>query len=598
MREKLALVLLFSLLFSFSCARQKPAESQATLIFTHATIINTAGGPNQTGMTVFITGDRITDIIKTGKVRPPKGAQVIDAAGKFVIPGLWDMHVHWYDARYLRLFIANGVTGVRQMWGFPMHHAWREEIAKGSLLGPRQVIASTPIDGPKPFYPGVISVGNENEARQAVRKVRESGADFIEVDGRLSREAYFAIADESRKLGIPFAGGVPYSIRAAEASEAGQKSLEYLRGIWLACSTQEEELMKESEYNLEGFSYRQPRTRSQLDADRKLQDRIFETYNAEKAAALFALFVKNGTWQCPTLTMERGMSYLDDRNFTNDRRLKYLPKNIKERWDPKNNSFVSSNTAEDWAMRKKVFAKKLELVKSMRRAGVKFIAGTDLANPYCFPGLSLHDELGLLVKAGLTPMEALQAATYNAAEFLGMKDSLGTVEAGKIADLVLLDADPLVDIANTRKIAAVVVGGKYLAKSSLDEMLAKIETLANQISIAETLLKAINEKGIQSAIEQYRDLRATLPDAYDFSERELNSLGYQLLQMKKIKEAIEVFKLNMEVYPQSYSVYDSLAEAYMSSGDKKLAIRNYEKSLELNPKNSNAAEELKKLKTK
>jgi tetratricopeptide (TPR) repeat protein len=179
-----------------------------------------------------------------------------------------------------------------------------------------------------------------------------------------------------------------------------------------------------------------------------------------------------------------------------------------------------------------------------------------------------------------------------------MKDSLGTVETGKIADLVLLEANPLEDIANTRKIAAVVVAGKYYSRSSLDEMLAKIEVLANQISIAETLLKTINGKGIQSAVEQYHNLKATQPDAYDFSEEELNSLGYQLLQMKKIKEATEVFKLNVEVYSQSYNVYDSLAEAYMVSGDKELAIKNYEKSLELNPKNSNAVKMLKKCKTK
>jgi len=159
------------------------------------------------------------------------------------------MHIHWYDADYLPLFVANGVTGVRQMWGFPFLFQWRKDITKWASSWSSQVIAGTPIDGPNPFYSGVISVGNENEARQAVRLIKESGADFIEIDGRLSREAYFAIADESGKLGIPFAGGVPYSIRAAEASEAGQKSIEYLGsvslGLLLDCSEKEEELRKE-----------------------------------------------------------------------------------------------------------------------------------------------------------------------------------------------------------------------------------------------------------------------------------------------------------------------------------------------------------------
>ena len=600
MRRKLVLLLLFSFLFSFSYARQKPAESQATLIFTHATIIDTAGGPNKTDMTVFITGDRITKIKKTGKVRPLRGAQVIDATDKFLIPGLWDMHSHWHYSEYLPLFIVNGVTGIRQMWGFPEQFQWREEIAKGLLLGPRQVIAGTPIDGPKPYYPGVISVGNENEARQAVRRVKESGADFVEVDLRLPREAYFAIADESRKLGISFAGGVPSSVRAVEASKAGQKSIEYLgdtsSGILLDCSTKEEELRKGREKAAEGFSLGQSRTPSQLEALRKKEEIILESYDAGKAAALFALFVENGTWQCPTLTLLRSRSYMDDKNFTDDARLKYMPKGIKEHWEPKNNPSISSLSAEDWAMRKKVFSKKLEIVGPMRRAGVKFIAGTDLGNPYCFPGFSLHDELGLLVKAGLTPMEALQAATYNAAEFLGMKDSLGTVEAGKIADLVLLEADPLEDIGNTRKIAAVVVNGKCYLKPALDKMLAKVEALANAPSIAEPMLKTIIEKDVQAAIQQYYELKASQPDAFDFSAEGLSSLADRLLQMKKLKEAVEVCRLNVKLHPQSSKAYDRLALAFLANGDKELAIKNYEKSLELNPLNTNATEMLKKLK--
>jgi tetratricopeptide (TPR) repeat protein len=606
MRKKSAVLLIIPLLFSISCARQKPAESQAALVFTHVTIVDTSGGPNQIDMTVFITGDRITAVEKTGKARAPRGAQVIDAAGKFLIPGLWDMHVHWYDTRYLPLFIANGVTGVRQMWGSPVHFQWRDEISKGLLLGPRQAIAGIPIDGAEAFYPGVIRVGNENEARQAVKRVKDSGADFVEVDGGLSREAYFAIADESRKLGIPFAGGVPRSIRAAEASEAGQKSIEYLGalgpGLYLDYSDNEDELRKRGQKSREGFSARQPRTREQLEDIREQQETVFETYDAGKAAALFALFVKNGTWQCPTLTVQKGLCYLDDQNFTNDLRLKYMPKfmhgiALKTLWDPKSNSFVSSNTAEDWAMSKKVFAKKLEIIGPMRRAGVKFIAGTDLANPYCFPGFSLHDELGLLVKGGLTPMEALQAATYNAAEFLGLKDALGTVEAGKIADLVLLEADPTADIGNTRKIAAVVVNGKYHSRSSLDEMLAKIETIAGLPSIAEPLLNTIAEKDVQSAIRQYHELKAAQPDAYDFSEEELNSLASALFRAKKLKEAIEILKFNVDMHPESFSAYDSLAEAYLNNGDQELAIKYFEKSLELNRFNWNAVETLKKLKT-
>ncbi len=365
-------------------------------------------------------------------------------------------------------------------------------------------------------------------------------------------------------------------------------------GILLACSSKEEELYKTRAKAFEGVSL-QPRTPSQLAAYRSYADKVLESYDDEKASALFALFARNSTWQCPTLTVLRSYRYLDDKNFTNDARLKYMPKERRESWELKNDPWVSPLTAEDWAVEKRVYQKELALVRAMRRAGVKLLAGTDSGNPYCFPGFSLHDELGLLAEAGLTPMDAMQAATYNAAEFLGMMDSFGTVETGKAADLVLLDADPIKDIANTQKIVALVLGGKYYPRSSLDEMLAKVEALASQVPIAEVMLKTILEKDISSAIQQYHELKATQPDVYDFREQQLYSLGYQLLNMNKIKEAIEIFKLNVKVYPQSSNVYDSLGEAYMLNGDRELAIKNYEKSLELDPKNTNAAEMLKKI---
>jgi len=526
---------------------------------------------------------------------------VIDATDKFLIPGLWDMHAHRGDIRQLPLFIANGITGVRIMWGYPTHFAWRDEISRGSLIGPRLIIASPIIDGPKPFWPGSISVSDEVEARQAVRQAKENGADFIKIYELLPREAFFAIADEAKKLEIPFAGHIPWSVSATEASDAGQKCIEHLGGavswgILLDCSDKEEELRKEGEKAFEDISMRGPLTPSQIETLRNFPKKVFTTYNIKKATTLFPQFAKNNTWFCPTLTVLRSIGYLNDENFTNDPRLKYMRRNTKENWDVKNNPLFSAWTEEEWAISRKIYQKELEVVGTMRRAGVGIIAGTDEPNPYCFPGFSLHDELGLLVQAGLTPMQALQAATYKAAEFLGMMDSLGTVEQGKIADLVLLEANPLEEIGNTRKIAAVVVGGRYYPKTSLDEMLTKVEASASLMSIAEPLFKTITEKDISSAITQYHELKATQLDAYDFTESELTSLGYRLLRAKKIKEAIEIFKLNVEIYPQSYNVYDSLAEAYLVNDDKEFAIKNYAKSLELNRFNWGAAETLKKLK--
>src|SRR4030095_4355756 len=168
---------------------------------------------------------------------------------------------------------------------------------------------------------------------------------------------------------------------------------------------------------------------------------MLETFNADKAAALFARFKRNQTWQCPTLTVLRSTASLDDTNFRSDSRLTYMPPALRKQWDPTNDFSVKDRTAEDFELARRVFKKQVELVSAMRRAGVEMLAGTDVLNPYCFPGFSLHDELALLVSAGLTPMEALQTATLNPARFLGTEKELGTVEKGKIADLVLLDAD-------------------------------------------------------------------------------------------------------------------------------------------------------------
>lgn len=457
-------------------------QNAKPLVFTHVTVIDAKGGPPQPDMTVVVVADRIGRVGKGGEVPVPADAQVIDATGKFLIPGLWDMHIHWYDKDYLPLFIANGVTGVRMMWGMPMHHQWRKDIESGKLLGPRMYIASPIVDGPKPFWQGSIAVANAAEGRAAVTKVKQQGADFVKVYSYLPRDAYFAIAEEAKKENIPFEGHVPITVTAEEASEAGQKSIEHLTGILQACSSREAELLKASQQDFaEALASGKPMA-SVRGGPRSTerQRTALETYDSRKADAVFAEFKKNGTWQCPTLTVLRSFVSITDPSFTNDPRLKFMPREIRSSWDPSRDVRLKNRSAEEIDVQKKVYAKNLEIVGAMKRAGVDIIAGTDTLNPYCFPGFSLHDELGLLVQSGLTPMEALQAATFNAARFMGRENELGTIEAGKLADLVLLDANPLDNIANTRKISAVVYGGRLFPKPALDDMLAKVETLASK----------------------------------------------------------------------------------------------------------------------
>lgn len=579
---------------SLLTGQTSPQPPQKVLALMHVTVIDVTNGSALSDHTVLVTGNRITAMGPAAKVSVPKNAQVIDAPGKFLIPGLWDMHVHWYDRDYYSLFLANGVTGIRMMWGLPSHHQLRKEIEAGQFLGPRMVIASAIIDGPTPYWPGSVSVRTPAEAREAVDREKQKGADFIKVYSLLPREPYFAIAAEAKKLGIPFAGHVPEAVSAEEASDAGQRTFEHLTGILATCSSQEKELLEAAQGDLADMlasgkpSFTGPRQRA-------LREALLSSYDPGKAAQLFARFKKNGTWQCPTLTVLRSSAYSDESSFRDDPRLKYMPASVRNSWAPGNSPGTPVRSPEDYAFSKRAFQKDVELVGAMSRAGVDIIAGTDVLNPFCFPGFSLPDELELYVKAGLSPLEALRTATANPARFLGRETDLGTVESGKLADLVLLDANPLDNINNVRKISAVVYDGNYYSRETLDAMLAKAQDLAGRKSIGSLLAGTIEAQGIGAAIQQYHELKKTQAGAYDFREAELNSLGYQLLQAKKVKEAIRILLLNAETYPQSGNVYDSLAEAYMINGEKELAIANYRKSVQLDPANKNAVEMLKKL---
>ena len=584
--------LIISLLVGSLMGQSHPHVPQASVVIRNVTVIDTINGAARPDMTVTIIGDRIAEIEESSNAAIPRVAHVLDGRGKFLIPGLWDMHVHPHGKEYLALFVANGVTGIRIMWGSPEDHEWRKEIEAGKLLGPRMVIASPIIDGPQPYWPGSVSVSSKSEAQDAVDTAKNEGADFVKVYQFLPQEEYFAIADESRKEGIPFEGHVPISVSAEDASRAGQKSFEHLVGILPSCSTEETEILRAQRADLrDGLASGQPKFWG--EHAKQFRESLLDTYSPEKAAQLFDLLKSNGTWQCPTLTLLHMFAYGDDPALLNDPRLKYIPFRMRANWDPAKVDGV--RTPEDFAYGKKEFQKDLEVVGAMQKAGVGILAGTDTENPYCFPGFSLHDELGLLVQAGLTPIQALQAATLNPARFLGPEQDFGTVETGKIADLVLLDANPLDDIGNTKRIAAVIYRGKVFDRAALDAMLENVATFAARKPIGDTLFQTIQQRGVEAAVAQYHKLKTTQPRAYDFSENELIVLGYRLIRMKKYTDAIAIFKLSVVTYPRSYNTYDSLADGYVANADNQLAIQNYRKALELNPKDMNAIEMLKKL---
>ena len=438
-------------------------KAQPGMALVHVSVIDVERGKVKRDYTVLIEGERIAKVGRN--VRLPPETQIIEATGKFVIPGLWDMHVHGTALpHFAELYIANGVTGVRDMFS-PMDRIESERKAiRSGKPGPRIVAAGRIVDGPKPYWPGSIAAKDADEGRKAVQTARQEGSDFIKVYSLLPRDAYFAIAQEAKRQGMAFAGHVPEKVSAAEASDSGQRSIEHLTGVLSGCSTAEQELLCPDE------------TIPRLQRMVSQVSRQLETYDEKKAQALFGKFKRNHTWQCPTLTVLHNIAFLDGGSLSNDSRLRYLPVEAVTYWNPKNDMRFTNAPASFWANMKQAERKSQELVKKMDKAGVEILAGTDVLNPYCFPGFSLHDELARLVEAGLSPLRALQAATLNPAKYLQREAELGSVEAGKLADLVVLEANPLEKIHNTTRIAATFANGVYYDRQALDRLLAEAES--------------------------------------------------------------------------------------------------------------------------
>jgi imidazolonepropionase-like amidohydrolase len=404
-------------LMALACVMQASAAWAQPLAVTHVTVIDVESGRASPEMTVVTDGPRISAVAAAVRARVPRGARIVDGHGKFLIPGLWDMHVHMFgvlpptaedpSARiyFLPAFLAYGITGVRSMFDDLGAIRRLREEAPGF-----EVISAGPVlDGDPPYFQGFIGCRSPEQARAAVQRVKREGGDFVKVYSLLSRDAFFAIADESAKMGLRFAGHLPNSVTAAEASDAGLWSMEHLMGV-------------------------------------------------PNDLAVFARFVKNGTWQTPTLVALRAPAFAGDPAFENDPRMSGLPEAIRQYW--KMQIADMAQWGKDAAERRSKFEDQLRTVAAMQRTGVKILAGSDTPNPYVFPGVGLHEELALLVKAGLTPAEALRAATLNAAEFVGRLERSGSIAVGKDADMVLLDGDPLADITNTRRISAVILKGK------------------------------------------------------------------------------------------------------------------------------------------
>ncbi|MEU5704046.1 amidohydrolase family protein [Streptomyces aurantiacus] len=464
------------------------ARSGSTVAITGTTVIDTAGGRPRRDVTVLVRGDRIAAIGTAREVRVPADAQVVDGRGKFVVPGFIDSHVHGSGQEEIDppLFLVNGVTTVRDLNGQALLYDWRDRVAAGTLFGPRSVVASSVLDGNPSLLAGLgapyVEVANAEEARAAVRAAVAGGADFIKVYVRLTPDAYHAIADESRRLGVPFVGHTPDAISLTEASAAGQRSFEHVYTNWFATSSEEEEIRRRlAEISVGGGEYN-----SWFNQTHPLEVRAARTFDPARARKVFRRLAADGSHQVPTLAQHRVFD-LPESVALHDDRLRYLPAATRDGWQAQlEQVYLAGRSAQDVAEHRELFRARLRWVAAAHRAGVPVLAGTDTGTAYVYPGFSLHDELENLVEAGFSPLQALQAATVAPARFLGLRD-VGTVRRDAIADLAVLDADPLADIRNTRRVHAVVVRGMLISADRREGMLGDIEAAAATGTLSERL---------------------------------------------------------------------------------------------------------------
>ena len=410
--------------------RSVSAQLADSIAIINVTLVDVASGARQTATTVVTQAGEIADIGRGISV--PPGAVRVDGTGKFLIPGLWDMHSHNQasGAQSLELYLANGVVGTRDMGSdlefiLPL----RDRIRLGELSGPEIVVAGPILDNAPADWPFRRRVTNAQEAREAVRDLKKRGVDFIKVHNNTPRDAFFAIADETRKLGLPFAGHIPLAVTIDEGAASGITSIEHL---------------SESRVFLECAGKPAP-------------------YDAERCRPLFAKLAANHMWQTPTLGFFQVLpdvfsgKPLPHAEYASDSLLELTRRNME----------ASKLNEQALSFLRSMSKTSVTVIRDMLPRGNAFLAGCDGG----VPGFCLHDEMQALTEAGLSPLQALQTATINPARLLGREKVQGTIEVSKRADLVLLAADPLTDIGNTRRIAAVVVRGKVLLSADVDRMI-------------------------------------------------------------------------------------------------------------------------------
>lgn len=417
------------------------------------------------GQTVVVADGRVASVSSTDRRLPPD-ATVIEGAGRWLVPGLSDMHMHITDPHQLVVMVAHGITHVRNMWGSPDILALRDAVHRGTQPGPTIQTAGPLVDGSPPIWPGSVEVNSDAEANAAVTAQQAAGYDFVKVYSNLEPAVFRAVAQSCHQRAFPFAGHIPYRVPIEDAIETGAASFEHLLGFKQATARPEfpfGALLRSPEMLVIGKRV----AAGELSID--------DVFDSDRRTALAERIAASGVWTCPTLVVLRNLLHTaaQSRAALDRPACRYVPSAILDFWNP-NKDFRRAGTNDaDLEGLQALFPLDLQNVAALHRAGAPLLVGTDTPNPYVVPGDSLHDELALFVKAGLTHEETLRAATANAAAFRGQAGKSGIVAAGAEADLLLVDGNPLEDIGALRQIAGVMLRGRWLSRQDLDSELER-----------------------------------------------------------------------------------------------------------------------------
>jgi imidazolonepropionase-like amidohydrolase len=404
---------------------QKQRAEAGDLAILGATVVPMDRPGVLAGHTVLVRGDRIVAVAPADQV-DTAGATVIDGRGKWLVPGLSDMHVHLWGEADLELFLLQGVTTVRNLFGSTVQLEMRAAIASGELDGPTLITAGPIVDGDPPSWPGSSVVTTAKAARAEVRAQEAAGYDWIKVYNGLSAEVYRAVLDEATAVGLPVAGHVPGAVGLEAVLGSGQRTIEHFEGY------------------------------------------VPFVGEPEVGAEVVAATTAAGIWNCPTLVVTERFGRLDDPSSLADTRgLELVSAFVRDRWKPENDFRLQRFTPAMFAELRARQVVKAKLVHELAAAGANLVLGTDTGNPYVIPGFAVHDELALLVDAGLEPWQALHAATAAAAELHGSPGAFGVIAPGARADLVLVDGDPLADLGNLADPAIVIARGQVHRRADL-----------------------------------------------------------------------------------------------------------------------------------